>query len=118
MLTDPQSVTINAVAQSLPATLRGINESAYTKDDGNVKLSIKHSYGNRVRRVVRLDFKKIAVDPLTSVNKEFSLAAYLVIDTPKVGFTNAEAKQVVDGLTAYLTASTGAKVTSVLGGES
>jgi hypothetical protein len=32
--------------------------------------------------------------------------------------TNTELKQVVDALTAYLTASTGAKVTSILGGES
>jgi hypothetical protein len=118
MLSDPQTVTINAVANTLAATLRGVNESAYTKDDGNVKLSIKHSYGARSRRVVRLDFRKIAADPLTAVNKEFSLAAYLVIDTPKVGFTVAEAKQVVDALTVYLAASSGAAVTAVLGGQS
>lgn len=118
MLADPQSVTLNSVANSLPCTLRGSNTSEYTKDDGSVKLSVKHTYGNRTRRMVRLDFRKIAADPLSSQNAEFSMSAYLVIDVPKTGFTIAEEKIVVDGLTAYLTASTGAKVTAVLGGES
>ncbi len=119
MLADPQSVTINAVAQSLPAIARGVNQSAYQKDDGNVKLSISHSYGKRTRRTVRLDFSKIAADPLvSSTNIKYSMSSYLVIDTPVTGFTVAEAKQIVDALTAYLTASSGAKVTSVLGGES
>nr|UJQ85867.1 MAG: hypothetical protein 2 [Leviviridae sp.] len=119
MLADPQSVTINAVAQSLPAIARGVNQSAYQKDDGNVKLTISHAYGKRTRRTVRLDFSKIAADPLVSAqNIKYSMSTYLVIDTPITGFTVAEAKQIVDALTAYLTASSGAKVTSVLGGES
>jgi hypothetical protein len=41
----------------------------------------------------------------------------MVVDTPVNGFTVAEAKGVVDALVAYLTASTGAKVTQLLGGE-
>lgn len=119
MLADPQSVTINAVAQSLPAVSRALNASTYRKDDGNVTLSISNSYGKRTRRSVRLDFRKIAADPLVSAqNIVYTMAAYLVIDTPITGFTVAEAKQIVDALTAYLTASSGAKVTSVLGGES
>jgi len=119
MLADPQSVTINSVAQSLPAIARGVNTSQYQKDDGLVKLSIAHQYGTRTRRTARLDFSKIAADPLiSSTNVKYSMSAYLVIDTPVTGFTVAEAKQIVDALTAYLTASSGAKVTSVLGGES
>lgn len=116
---DPQSVTINAVAQTLPRVSTGNNESSYQKDDGTVKLSIRHSYGKRDRSTVRVDFKKVAADPfLSGVNKEYSLSAYLVIDTPPVGFTNAEQKYVVDALVAYLAASSGANVTKVLGGES
>lgn len=119
MLADPQSVTINAVAQTLPAILRGVNTSQYQKDDATVKLSIAHQYGARTRRTARLDFSKIAADPLiSSTNIKYSMSAYLVIDTPVTGFTVAEAKQIVDALTAYLTASSGAKVTSILGGES
>lgn len=119
MLADPQSVTINSVAQNLPAIARGVNNSAYQKDDGTVKLSIAHQYGKRTRRTARLDFSKIAADPLISAqNIKYSMSAYLVVDVPVTGFTVAEAKQIVDALTAYLTASSGAKVTSILGGES
>lgn len=115
---DPQSVTINTVANSLPRTASGINAGVFTKDDGNVKLSVSHQYGKRTRRTLRLDFSKIAADPLISAQSiRYSMSAYLVIDTPITGFTVAEAKQIVDGLTAYLTASTGARVTQLLGGE-
>lgn len=119
MLADPQSVTINAVAQSLPAVARGVNSSSYKKDDGTVTLSISHQYGKRTRRTARLDFSKIVADPLVPTqNQKVSMSAYLVIDHPLTGLTNAEIKQVTDGLTAYLTASSGAKVTSIVGGES
>jgi hypothetical protein len=61
----------------------------------------------------------VAADPLaTGYNKEYSMSTYLVIDHPPVGFTNTELKYVVDALAAFLTASSGANVTKILGGES
>jgi hypothetical protein len=45
------------------------------------------------------------------------MSFYVVADTPVTGYTVAEQKQVVDALVAYLTASSGAKVTQLLGGE-
>lgn len=119
MLADPQSVTINAVAQTLPAIARGVNNSAYQKDDGTVKLSISHQYAKRTRRTARLDFSKIVADPLVPAqNQKVTMSAYLVIDHPITGLTNTEIAYVVNALTAYLTASTNAKVTSIIGGES
>lgn len=116
---DPQSITINAVANSLPRVSVGQNQSTYKSADGSVQLVITHTYGKRVRRTVRLDHSKIAADPLQpGTNRPYSMSSYLVIDTPATGYTSAEIKQIVDGLTAYLTASTGANVTKVLGGES
>lgn len=115
---DPQSVTINAVAQTLPRVSSGPTSGTFQKDDGNVKLLVSHASGKRNRRTIRLDHRKIAADPLLgSVNIEYSMSAYLVVDVPKIGYTVAEAKQIVDALTAYLTASSGAKVTQLLGGE-
>lgn len=115
---DPQSVTINAVANSLPRTSAGVNAGVFTKDDGTVALQVSHSYGKRTRRQIRLSFSKIAPDPLISAqNIKYSMSAYIVVDVPVTGFTVAEAKQVVDGLTDYLTASSGARVTQLLGGE-
>lgn len=119
MLADPQSITVNSVAISLPAVSRGADTSRYASADGNTKLTLQHSYGKRTRRVVRLDFKKIAADPLNAgLNLEFSGSCYLVFDLPVVGYTAAEAKLQSDGFLAYLTASSGAKITALLGGES
>lgn len=115
---DPQSVTINAVAQSLPRTSSGVNAGVFTKDDGTVSLSISHQYGSRTRRQLRLTHKKIITDPLASDrNLPVTMSFYVVADTPVTGYTVAEQKQVVDALVAYLTASSGAKVTQLLGGE-
>jgi hypothetical protein len=115
---DPQTVTINAVAQTLPRVGSAAGAGAFQKDDGTVKLSMAHTYAKRTRRTVRLDHSKIAADPLISAQSiKYSMSAYLVIDMPITGYTVAEAKQIVDGLTAYLTASSGARVTQLLGGE-
>lgn len=119
MLTDPQSVTINAVANSLPAVSRGDGQSAYSKDDGNVRLSVSHQFGKRTRRTARIDFRKIAADPLISSQSVlYSMSAYLVVDLPVTGFTVAEAKYIVDALTLWLTATTGLNTTKLLAGES
>lgn len=118
MFSDPQTVTINAVAQTLPRTGSGPTSGVFTKDDGTVKMSIAHAFGKRNRRTIRIDHRKVAADPLaTGYNKEYSMSVYLVVDVPTVGYTNAEQKQIVDGLTAYLTATSGARVTQLLGGE-
>nr|QDH87257.1 MAG: hypothetical protein H4RhizoLitter20421_000002 [Leviviridae sp.] len=115
---DPQSVTINAVANSLPRVSSGINQGEFRKDDGLVGLKITHNYKSRTRREIRLTHAKIAPDPLvSSTNIRYSMSVYLVCDVPVTGYTVAEAKQIVDGLTAYLTASSGARVTQLLGGE-
>jgi hypothetical protein len=115
---DPQSLTINAVATSLPRTAFGTNNGAFTSPDGAVKLTISHQNGKRNRHVIRVDSSKIAADPfVATVNQKVSMSAYVVMDVPASGYTQAEQKQIVDALTAYLTASTGANVSRVLGGE-
>lgn len=115
---DPQTVTINAVAQTLPRVSSGINSGGFKKDDGNVELLVSHTYGKRTRRQLKLTHSKIAPDPLiSSTNIKYSMSAYLVVDVPVTGYTVAEQKQIVDALAAYLTASSGAKITQLLGGE-
>jgi len=115
---DPQSITINAVPYTLPRVSTGDLSSKYQTSDGLVAMPISHTMGKRYRHQLRVDHKKIAADPLTAENAYFSMSAYLVVDRPLVGYTVTEAKQVIDGLTAYLTASSGAKVTQLLGFES
>lgn len=115
---DPQSVTINAVANTLPRISSGVDSGVFQKDDATIKLGVSHTYGKRVRRVIRLDHSKIAVDPLVPTNyAPYSMSTYIVVDVPLVGYSVTEQKQVVDGLTLYCTASTGARITQLLGGE-
>lgn len=115
---DPQTVTINAVANTLPRTSSGLSTGVFTKDDGTVKESVSHAYGKRTRHSLRIDFQKIAPNPLISAqNILYSMSTYVVVDVPVTGFTVAEQKQIVDALTLYLTAGSGSKVTQLLGGE-
>jgi hypothetical protein len=115
---DPQSVTINAIANSLPRTSSGADTGAFSKDDGSVKLTVSHTYGKRVRRTLRLDHQKKDFDYLDpTINALYSMSFIVIVDIPKVGYTVVEQKQVCDGLTAYLTASSGARLTQLLGGE-
>lgn len=117
---DPQSVTINAVAQTLPRTGQGIRSGEFTKDDGNVKLEVAHSVGRnaRERSQIKLTHRKIAADPLINDRSiQYSMSVYLVVDRPATGYTLTEAKQIGDALTAYLTASSGARLTQLLGRE-
>lgn len=111
---DPQ--TINSA--TLPRTSSGVNSGAFSTSDGLQTLSVSHQYAKRTRRTLRFNHSKIAADPLISAqNIKYSMSAYLVVDTPTTGYTVAEAKAIVDALVAYLTASTGARVTQLLGGE-
>lgn len=118
-LADPQSVTINSVAVSLPRTGQGLNSGTFTSNDGNVVETVSHQIGKRNRHLIRIDHRKVAADPFqSSINAQYSMSAYIVIDVPPVGYTVAEAKQVVDGFVAQINASSGALITKVIGGES
>lgn len=111
---DPQS--INSV--SCPRVSSGVNSGGFQSSDGLTQLTVSHTYGKRTRRTIRYTDSKIASDPLISANNiKYSMSAYIVVDTPVTGYTVAQAKAIVDALVAYLSASSGAKVTQLLGGE-
>lgn len=115
MLSDPQSVTINAVATSLPKTQNGTTANVYTSADGNTSMTVKqNATASRFRREIRLSQKKVAADPISGVNKELGVSTYLVIDEPRAGFTDAEIGYLIDALKAWLTS---ANYNKVLGGE-
>lgn len=119
MFSDPQTVTINTVANTLPRVSVGDRRASYVKDDETVTLSIAHAATNkgRVRRQVRLDLKKMASDPFIAGNqREVSCSIYLVIDEPDDAvFTNTELLNNSKGLLGWLS---DANVTKVIAGES
>lgn len=115
MLADPQSVTINAVAVSLPRTQMGPTQNTYTSTDGNTALVTKqNTTKDRFRREVRLSSKKIAADPISSLNRELGASVYLVIDEPRAGFSDTELGYLIDALKGWLTSS---NYNKVLGAE-
>lgn len=115
---DPQTVTINAIANVLPRTSSTQNAGIFTKDDGNVAVSVASAYGKRTRRTIRIDHRKTAADPLfPAQNSPYSMSFYIVADVPQTGYTIVEQKQVIDGFIAWLNASSGANITKLLGGE-
>lgn len=115
---DPQSVTISGTGISLPRTGTGAASSEYTSNDGLTRLLVRHSIGKQNRRNIKLTFSKVAADPfVTGLNQKYSVSADFTVTVPAVGFTTAESKAVLDGFISYLSASSGAALTKLLGGE-
>lgn len=117
MFTDPQTVTVNAVAQTLAAISREPMKSTYREDVAEYELIISHQENSkRNRRVVRINRTTVSADPfIPAQNVENTVSYYLVIDAPIAGFTATQLKDDVLGLTGWLTS---ANVLKVLGGES
>lgn len=117
MFSDPQSVTVNAVAKSLPRVSSGSYTGTFENDSEGLKLGVSHIFGKRTRRTVRLDSKDISADPyLDGTNRPVSMSAYLVVDVPPVGYTPTEISYNVQALIDWL--DTPANLAKVLGSES
>jgi len=116
MLADPQSVTINSVATSLPRTQSGPSQNVYTSVDGLTSMTTKqNTTASRFRREVRLSQKKISADPISAITAERGVSVYLVIDEPKNNiFTDTEIGYLIDALKTW---SSSTNYNKVLGGE-
>ena len=113
--TDPQTITVNTVAQTLNRIKSDGYRSEYLEADEEFRMTISHQESkSRTRRMIRVDQRVVAADPLTSVNEYKSLGVYLVIDEPEYGFSDAEIDYVVQALCTWLST---ANVTKVCGNE-
>nr|UJQ85405.1 MAG: hypothetical protein 2 [Leviviridae sp.] len=118
-LTDPYVVTIGGVAQSLVKVTTGENSAGYRSADGFNDMQVSHTYGRRIVHRTRFHNSKMGTDPISpALNRPFDMAVSFSVNVPDVGYTAAEAKAVVDGYLATLTASSGAIIAKLLGGES
>lgn len=119
-LADPQSVTVNAVDVSLPRTVFGSSEGVFSNPENTLRLRVAHTAGRRgsTRHLISLQQIKVAADPLTSVNSEVTAQAHIVIEAPRSGFTLSEQKDLVETLTTFLSETSFANTTKILGGES
>jgi hypothetical protein len=105
MFSDPQSVTVNSVAQSMPRVETGTRKSIYQKNDQTFTLTISHQTLNngRIRSLARLDQRAIVTNPLDSTNDYDTLTYYFVIERPAYGFTMTQVEQLVAGFNSWLT---------------
>lgn len=116
MFADPQSVTVNAVAQSMARVLISGSSATYQKADASFKLMISHLKSKgRIRSMARIDQIAVVPDPLTAVNDYETLSFYFVIDRPEVGFSSTQVDQLATGLKSWLDSTALGKL---YGGES
>lgn len=117
MLADPQSVTYNSVAKSLPAISRGADNSVYQLNDtGTIyNLQISHAFKKRNRAVVRLTRTSTVTDPLAPANNiAASMTATMTFDFPTFGLQPTDAQLLGNALVAWLTS---ANILKVVNGE-
>jgi len=121
-LADPVKIK-DASGSEVEAPRTGVGDfrSIYTTPDGalTVSVSTSETNANRKRHLVRVDVSKLAENALEEDKKQtYSMSVYLVVDRPLNGWTLTDAKKLVEGLVGFLSASSYANTTKVLGGES
>lgn len=118
MLTDPQSITVNGVAISLPRTSEVGNYADYTASNDSASLRILQSKSGKTRRTaVVFRQNKIAADPLTAINQRIASQVSITFTSPIDGFTITELANQFLGLSSALSASSAANLVKILGGE-
>jgi hypothetical protein len=111
MLTDPQSITYDTVAEDYIRIFSEGKSSTYRTADGTKEFIVSHQEsGKRTRRMVRINLTEIAADPLTAENAYQKAGAYLVIDEPAFGFDDTDLDNLVDALIGWLTTANIAEV--------
>lgn len=118
-LADPQSITYDGTAISLPRTGQGNNEGTFTSSDGNYQLSVRHSYGSTNRHSVKITRKTLTASPTTPANNINTLSGVnITVTLPSQGVTVAEAQKLLKALLASLSASTYAIADAIVSGQS
>lgn len=105
-LSTPQVITYNAVASDCHRVSDDAQQSVYQTADGNLKLTVSHQFTkDRARRLIKLERRVVAADPLSAENSYQSASVHLVIDEPNFGFADVDLDHQVDALVAWLSAA-------------
>lgn len=120
MFSDPQVLTVNSVAKSMPAISRNGTASLYQTADGVYRLRISHDIKARnERHLLEVIRQEIAADPYSELQVDAQLKIQLVIDNPTRSLiSDTEIVYVMNALCVWLTASSSANVSKILGNES
>lgn len=117
MLADPQSITINGTALSLPRTLTGTELGKFTDSTSTIEVQTSVD-AKRIRTVARLKQSKVTTDPLVSTtNVRVDDTIALTITRPREGFSNDDVLKQVKGFVSWLSANTDANLIKIIAGE-
>lgn len=117
MLADPQSITIDGTALTLPRVLTGTREGLF--ENATSSLSTESTAKNgRLRSVTRLVQTKVTTDPLVSAtNIVVHDSISLTINRPIQGYSDEDVLKQVSGFIAWLTAGTNTNLKKIIAGE-
>lgn len=117
---DPQSITVNAVAKSMPRLSNDGLHTIYQMEDQTFGLDIKHTVlkkdkKSRIKHLVTFTQRAIVPDALTAVNDYETVDISFQINRPEAGFTATQIDQMVAGLKTWLDTT---NVTKLIGRQS
>jgi len=124
MLADPQTVTVNSVAQSMARILSegsaGNLRTTYQKSDQTFTLTVSQQRvnkrgKNRINCMVRLDQRALVTNPLDSTNDYDTQSFWFVYERPEYGFDQTAGFNLASGLKTWLDSTAFGKL---YGGES
>lgn len=107
MLQDPLNFSIDGGVTQIPLNrIVSSGQSAkYASADDTLILDVSHQVTkkDRRRRLVKITWKAVVTDPLTSENDYDQAVMHLVIDEPGFGFSDSVLTLLFDGLTTLAT---------------
>jgi hypothetical protein len=119
LLADPQGITVNAIAYSLPRVGAALDAGSFRTADTTYGLSVTHAYNKRTRRTARLDYKILAPDVMdSSLNVPYTGSVYTVFDMPNVGISRLQQGYMATGFMNWLSTSGFLNMNRILDGES
>lgn len=105
-MSDPLSITINAVTTTLGKIRDDGLLSEYQSVDESLNLIVSHlriQKTRRVKTIMKLVVKKNATDPISGLSVAVSTTYQWSMDRPTFGWTDQQIKNDVDGLNGLLT---------------
>jgi len=107
MLTDPQVLTVNSVAKSMPRVETNGRKSVYQTDDSLFSQTISHrtTSAGRVQSLYATEQRGLVTSPIDSSVDYDSVKINVTIDRPGYGFTVTQIQQLMAAIKANLTDS-------------
>jgi hypothetical protein len=112
------TITVDSVTYDFARNSFGPTSGVFATANGNDVLTFSKALKNRNRHSIRVDRRKTAADPLDAgLNQVYRASAYVVFDSPTVGFTAAELDKLGQLLVSVMTSGTPDYVLRALQGE-